>query len=102
MPELKGVSTLPDFPNNNAGLKRGTILQATHEAVSQLGLKVGDRIPIGFDGEYIRCGPFTWSVTQLTDEISGGIWSIAGEVDLSPPDRSLTFARKIELLELVN
>lgn len=102
MPQLKRVTSLPAFPENNVGLRRGTILKAKHEAVSQLGMKVGDKIPIGFDGEYIRCGPFTWDVGQLEDEITNNIWSIDGVVDLSDSERSLSFTRKIEQLEIVS
>jgi len=102
MSGLKRVTSLPAFPENNAGLKRGTILQATHEAVAQLGMKVGDKIPIGFDGKYVRCGPFTWGVEQLTSEIANGVWLIAGVVDLSDPDRATSFANMVEQIEVVS
>lgn len=97
---MKHVTALPEFPANSAGLQRGTILEATHPTVGQLGMTVGDKIPIGFDGEYICCGPFTWSIEQLTDEIVMGVWKIAGTVDLSDSERSTMFANQIERLAI--
>ena len=88
---------LPEFPQNELGLKRGTILTAIDDAVSQLGMKRGDKIILGFDGKYIRCQGFTWSIEQITTEIEVyKIWKIDGEVDLSDPARSLKFAQDIE------
>lgn len=88
------------FPENGLGLQRGTILEATDEIVWQLGMKIGDRIPIGFDGKSVRCGPFDWSIEQLVEEVECGVWKIVGRVDLSKEAKSLEFARKIELLQV--
>lgn len=97
MPNLK----LPDFPANELGLKRGTILKGIDSAVRQLGLKPGDRIPIGYDGHHVRCSGFTWSIDQLVYEIRDWrIWKIDGAVDLFDPARSLKFAQDIERLFL--
>ncbi len=94
--------SLPDFPKNELGLKRGTILKAKPALEGQLGLKTGNRIPIGFDGEYVRCYGFTWSIDQLVREIEElGYWEIDEEViDLTDEPRSLKFAQEIELLHL--
>lgn len=99
---MKRVTELPAFPDNSAGLQRGTILEATSPAVGQLGLSVGDKIPIGFDGDYVRCGPFTWDADQLCDEIYMGVWRIAGAVDLNGDELSARFAQDIERLEIVS
>ncbi|HSI21087.1 MAG TPA: hypothetical protein VLA04_05315 [Verrucomicrobiae bacterium] len=75
------MSSVPlTFPANSIGLQRGTVLRGSHPAVGQLGLEVGQEVPIGYDGEYVRCGPFTWSIDQLVQEVGGGIWEITGEV----------------------
>jgi len=90
---------LPDFPANSLGLKRGSILRSVDAKTEELGLKVGDCIPIGYDGKYIRCDSFTWSLEQLAKEITEWrIWVIDGELDLSSPPYSLRFAREIERL----
>lgn len=104
MAKIKKLHELPIFPKNSLGLKRGTILEAAHPDVNQLMLAVGQRILIGYDGEYIRCGPFTWSVEQLEEEISRGVWKIiVGEdfIDLNDPDESKEFALIIEQIIIV-
>jgi len=86
----------PEFPKSTMGLQRGSILRAV-EDIPQLGFKRGDRFPIGFDGQYVRCLGFTWSIDQIEDEILRGVWTITGEVaDLSDPAKAKHFAEKIE------
>lgn len=84
------------FPFNQSGLKRGTILVSTHVATNSIGVKVGKKIIIGFNGQYICCQGASWDIQQLEEEIKQGLWKIDGEVDLSDPMDSLSFARKIE------
>lgn len=92
---------LPEFPENKLGLKRGTILRAKPALGGQLGLKTGARIPIGFDGTYIKCCGFDWSIDQLVREIEVlDYWEIDGEIDLTDESRSLKFAQDIERLFL--
>lgn len=102
MTELKRVASLPRFPKNTLGLCRGTILEATDELVATIGLEIGNRIAIGFDGKYIRSGTCAWSVQQLAEEIETGVWRIVGTHDLADPMRSARFAREVEEIELVN
>ncbi len=71
--ELLFVS--PEFPKNNMGLRRGSIIQA-NEDIPCLGLERGDRVPLGYDGEYVRCMGYTWSIDQIVDEIHRGFWTI--------------------------
>lgn len=72
---LKGM--VKPFPENGHGFSNGVFLKCLHQAVEeQLGIPVGKSIPIGWDGEYVRCGPYTWSVEQLAEEIAGGFWEI--------------------------
>ncbi len=98
--ERKLVTSLPAFPRNVLVLQRGTILQAKDDRVRGLGLQVGARIPIGFDGERVRCRSLVWDVDQIVDEIGGGVWKVIGQADLSDPARSVKFARDIEGVEL--
>lgn len=92
---------IPDFPFNSMGIQRGTVIRSNDILVErQLGIKIGEKIPVGFDGEYVRCGPFTWSIDQLMDEIDYGCWVIDGLVDLSNPLVSLGFAEKVEQLDI--
>lgn len=91
----------PEFPKNKLGLKRGTVLKAKTALAGQLGLKVGDRIPIGFDGKFVRCQGANWSIDQLVREIEVlNYWEIVGEVNLTDESRSMRFAQKIERLYL--
>ena len=95
----KMLEGLPKFPENTLGLKRGSVLTvASSEVDKSTGLKVGRRIPIGFDGKYIRSGGFAWSMDQLIAEIRDkGWWEIdEQEVDLSDPARSYKFAQQVE------
>lgn len=82
---LDAVVAVDGFPPNSLGLKRGSCIICAHPDVqTQLGIPVGEDIPIGFDGTYVRSGPFTWDIKQLEDEIRGGFWRIADTiVDLS-------------------
>jgi len=94
-----GKLVLPAFPSNPLGIRRGTVIRSNHADVeNQLGVKVGEAIPIGFDGKYIRCGPFSWDMEQLIQEIDHGYWVIAGHIDLSNKVVSLHFARDVERL----
>ncbi len=87
---------MSEFPQNVLGLKRGTVLEAIHPIVRQLGLKIGDQIFIGFDGTYVCSGAFDWSIGQLINEIERGIWKICGSIDLSNPLKKELFAIFIE------
>lgn len=89
---------IPEFPKNHSGLKRGTILRSISDLTKQLGIEKGEKIPIGFDGKYVRCLEFTWSIEQIQDEILSGIWEVIGEVNLLDSQQSLKFARNIEQL----
>jgi hypothetical protein len=92
---------LPEFPKNTLGIERGTYVRcADIEVQKQLGIKVGQSIPVGFDGEYVRFGPFTWSIDQLVGEIEGGYWEINGKVDLSDEKVSRKFAKEVERLNI--
>lgn len=92
---------LPEFPKNDLGIQRGTLIRCNHiEVEKQLGVKVGEVIPVGYDGEYVRCGPFAWDIEQLCEEINGGYWLITGQADLSNAVHSLKFARKVERLNV--
>lgn len=84
------------FPENSLGLVRGSLLRAIDPNVSQLGLTVGDVIPIGYDGEYVRSGSFTWSIEQLVEEVGWGIWEVAGVCDLSTEENDRYFQRLVE------
>jgi hypothetical protein len=99
---MRTVKSLPAFPENPLGLVRGSILAAKHEAVAQLGLKVGQEIVIGYDGEFVRCQGADWDIDQLVEEINGGFWEITGKADLSDPQRSMDFARIVERMEIVS
>lgn len=99
----KVLPGLPQFPENALGLRRGSVLESTSEVTAQLGIKVGERFPIGFDGEYICVEGFTWSIEQLVKEIKEmGWWKILGHIDLSNPEWSVKFAREIEGIEIGN
>lgn len=99
---MRNLKTLPAFPDNPLGLVRGSILTAKHEAVSQLGLMVGQKIVIGYDGESVRCQGVDWNIDQLVEEIKGGVWEISGKADLSDSRRSMDFARIVELVQIVS
>lgn len=100
--EVRNLKFLPEFPANPLGLVRGSILTAKHEAVSQLGLTVGQKIVIGYDGESVRCQGVDWDIDQLVEEINRGIWEITGKTDLADPARSMDFARTVELVQIVS
>lgn len=95
--EGSATPDLPPFPENRMGLRRGTFLRAEKDMPFS-GLKKGARIPIGFDGQFIRCDALTWDINTLTEEIDSGIWAVDGEMDLSDPVASRQFATTIEHL----
>jgi hypothetical protein len=97
---MKKLKKLPDFPKNEYGLIRGTILEGNNEAVRLLGLEVGEKIPIGYDGEFIRCGGIVWSINRIMEEIKKGWWIVVGRIDLSNLKLSKKFAKDIELIEV--
>jgi hypothetical protein len=85
------------FPENSLGLRRGSVLESAHQIVQeQLGIRVGDRIVVGWDGTYVRCMWFTWDIEQLVDEINAGYWTIVGHADLSDPETSQLFKEATE------
>lgn len=101
MSEIRKLAELPEFPDNILGLRRGSVLEAMDEVVNQITLNVGTKIVIGYDGEYVRFGPFTWSIEQILEEIERGIWRITGSVwDLSDPEELAEFGRMIEHIEI--
>lgn len=90
---------LPQFPSNMFGLQRGSILMAARD-IPQLGMKKGDLLPVGFDGKYVRCLGFTWSIDKLQDEILDGIWEVTKEIiDLSDSERMRSFIQEVEQRE---
>lgn len=94
---LKRVSELPEFPKNDLGLIRGTILEVTSpEAARQLGLQLGMLIPLGYDGIYVCSGPFTWSIDQLINEISGGHWKVRGTISRTNEFEKIVFSATVE------
>lgn len=93
------AQTPKPFPENNLGLERGTVLVAK-QAV--LGLLVGQKIPIGYDDQYICSGGFTWDIDQLVAEINAGIWDIDGSVDLTNQIVQDLFGRLVEGRRAVN
>lgn len=69
----------PDFPTNRHGLVNGSYIEVVHQDVTrQMGLEIGKQIPLGWTGEYVRHGGFTWDVDQLCDEIDAGYWKVVG------------------------
>jgi hypothetical protein len=102
MAKTKKLYELPDFPKNRLGLKRGTILLATNSAINEIAIMVGQRIFLGFDGEFVRCGPFTWSIEKIVEEIEQGTWLISEEyIELSDPKESKDFALFVEHIQLI-
>jgi hypothetical protein len=88
-----------DFPKNVLGLQRGSLIISNHALVeAQLGIRIGQPIPIGYDGVYVRCAAFTWSIEGLVDEIRAGYWKISDHlIDLSDEEKIKKFASAIEL-----
>ncbi|MDO8493531.1 MAG: hypothetical protein Q7S19_03255 [bacterium] len=100
------VTKIPVFPENSAGLNRGSVLEITSlmpEAAQLGGLKVGKKIMLGYDGTHIRSGPLIWLVEKIIEEIAYGWWKVI-EVplpDFSNAEFNKEFALIIEHLELV-
>jgi|GEM_PF-3902362 len=94
------MKNIPEFPANPLNLKRGTVLEAADPICRSCGVQIGQRFPIGFDGEYVRCGGLTWSVDQLVGEIRAGYWAIYGEIDFDklPPELQPKFLAEIDRL----
>ena len=68
---------LKPYPENRLGLTNGSLLECAHPAVTQqLGIPMGVPIPIGWDGESVRSGPFTWDAEQICEEVDGGFWKV--------------------------
>jgi len=75
-----GVSEPAEFPANKLGLGNGSFLIPKID-LFETGLPffAGDRLEIAFDGEFIRCQSFTWSLDKLLLEIFNQekqIWDI--------------------------
>ncbi len=87
-----------DFPENPLGLVRGSIIISTNQiTVDQMGVAVGQKLPVGFDGKYVRSGPYSWDISQLCDEIALGVWEIASQtINLGDPGNEALFARAVE------
>jgi len=98
MASVSGIE-IPEFPANALGLVRGSILVSTNPRTRMIGVSVGEEIPIGFDGRSVRCGPCTWSIEQICNEILYGTWTITRKVvDFSDEGRNLRFAQEVEHL----
>jgi len=86
----------PEFSKNSLDICRGTILRA-NQNISYLGVKIGDLLPIGFDGQYVRCQGLTWGIEDLVEEIRSGVWTITGRrVNLSNEVVARRFGNTIE------
>jgi len=68
-------NNLPDFPDNRHDLKNGSCLTAQKD-LSVLWIVEGGSIPLVWDGKYVKCGPLSWSVKQICDEIDNWIWEV--------------------------
>jgi len=104
MRELKRVTKAPEFPENELGLQRGTMLEALDPICKTIGVDVGQSIPIGWDGEYVRCQGCTWSVEQIVQEISERHWwRISGQIMLedAPAGVQALFHAVFEQIEIV-
>jgi hypothetical protein len=101
---MREVTKLPEFPKNELGLKRGTILKAVDPALMRTGIHPGDELMIGYDGKRVLCGPlYSWTIEQLVREIKyTKAWKVVGEFDLSSPDRSELFSLIIEQVKLIS
>jgi len=85
-----------DFPENNLGLKRGTILEANRN-IPEYKLKKGEQLPIGFDGKDICCSSINWTVEQIENEIISGMWTITERcIDLRDYENAKSFIEKVE------
>ena len=84
---------------NSASEEETRIRSESQLVQDQLGVKIGRTIPVGFDGQFVRCGPFTWSIDSLIREVEAGYWSIDGQIDLSDPVLSAEFAEEIEMIK---
>ncbi|MBI2120073.1 MAG: hypothetical protein HYT94_00435 [Parcubacteria group bacterium] len=101
---MKHLSKIPVFPENTLNLKRGTVLKVKDPFVTKcLGLKIGQMIPIGYDGEHVCSQGLGWTLEQIIEEIAERqLWEIVESIDLSDKEKSLRFAREIECVELLN
>jgi hypothetical protein len=96
MDDIKEEKEIPKFPENDMGLVRGSVLEALTDRVPYIAKK-GSKLPIGWDGKYIRCAGATWGLNDLKKEIEAGFWKIADEViDLSDENVSQFFAKIVE------
>lgn len=102
MKSYRQVTELAPFPKNPMGLKRGSILEAVNPIENQLAVMIGKRVILGYDGEFVCCGPFKWSTEKIVQEIRNGIWKIIDETyELVTHEEMAEFALKIEHLELI-
>ena len=53
-----------------------TIHVAPNEDMPFFQLKKDEVITVTWDGEYMRCGPLTWTKESLLTEINNGAWQI--------------------------
>jgi hypothetical protein len=87
----------PVFPENMIGLMRGSILTACFKIIYQgIIIPKGKEIAIGFDGEYVRSGYFTFNLDYLIEDILIGYWDLSGNADLNEPAQSYMFITNIE------
>jgi hypothetical protein len=73
-PHMVDLDRLLPMPENQSNLRNGSIL-ITNPALVPVDV-FGERLEIGWDGEYVRCLQFTWSVGQLESEIASGCWTV--------------------------
>lgn len=69
------VLFFPEFPANTLSLGRGTILVAC-ENMPEKGVKKGEQIVLGYDGEKVRCADLSWSMEELEQEIWNNLWRV--------------------------
>jgi hypothetical protein len=73
-PHMVDLDRLQPMPENQGDFRNGSILIANPASVP---VDVfGERLEIGWDGKYVRCLQFTWSVEQLESEIASGFWTV--------------------------
>ena len=90
--------TSPKFPDNHLGLRRGTVLKIIdYDKACNLHLKIGQLVPIGYDGKKVVSGHLKWAIDDLIHEIEIlHIWKIYKILDLSDPDSRYHFTVEFE------
>ena len=88
----------PEFPVNHLGLRRGSILKAIdYDTACRLGIRIGQLVPIGFNGKKVVSGRIEWDICDLIHEIEvQKVWKIYKILDLSDPDSRHHFTVEFE------